>query len=377
MKTMMTIRPVFSFLFLLFPFLYPVCAQNPVEAAANLLNKPKDIVYDPVSRYTYISNYGGDAIVRMDSLGNQEFMLQGINSPMGLHLCNDTLIITSNSPSVITAIDVATNSILYEIPVTGAQYLAMMDMDPRTGLIYIVEQPGAVYKLNYREAWCSVFVPVSSGIFYGSQTLEVDTVNDRLLVFKWDPGYIRAVSLGDSTDVTNAVNQRLSQIQSSQRGPEGEIYVSSYINDAVYRYESNLTGYPSVLVSGLGHPSGIAYNPHHNTLFVCNYGSNSVSEIPLIPTLIRDPANPQMELSIYPNPADDKCTIMIPGKPQKEITLRITDHNGRHIQSLPVHYTRDNSTMKLITREMDNGAYTVQFMENYTPVASGRLMIVH
>ena len=34
---------------------------------SNLLNKPKDIVYDPVRKCTYISNYNGDNILKMDS----------------------------------------------------------------------------------------------------------------------------------------------------------------------------------------------------------------------------------------------------------------------------------------------------------------------
>jgi hypothetical protein len=354
-----------------------VSAQPTGEAEGGLLNKPKDIVYDQVRKCSYISNYQGDAIVRQDSSGNQEYMLQGINSPMGLHLLGDTLVISSNAPSKITLMNVMTFSIILEIPVPAAQFLSMMDRDPRTGLIYIVEQIGAIYKLNLQQSTCSLFVPASSGIAYGSQTLEVDTAGNRLLVFKWDPGFVKGVNLNDSTDIFNASSQYISQIQSSQKGPEGEIYVSSYNNNSVYIYDKYLSAAPSVIASGLIQPSGIAYNPHHHSLMVCNYGGNFISEIPLFPVNTDKFEEQAPILQVFPSPAGEQCMVTLRGLFQEKTTITLLNHLGIPVRSVARHVSGSVTRFSLCTGDLPQGAYIIICASGRHIPVSCPLIVIH
>jgi hypothetical protein len=61
-----------------------------------------------------------------------------------------------------------------------------MDADPRTNQVYIIEQEGGIIRLDYRMPLYSFFVPFNSGLAYGSQTLEVDTANNQVVVFQWN-----------------------------------------------------------------------------------------------------------------------------------------------------------------------------------------------
>ncbi len=79
MRTRFTFtRDLLLFTFLL-TFFGTTYAQQRSPDSPNLLNKPKDIAYDTLRKLCYISNNEGNAIVKMDSLRNQEYMLQGIN----------------------------------------------------------------------------------------------------------------------------------------------------------------------------------------------------------------------------------------------------------------------------------------------------------
>ncbi len=347
------------------------------DAVTGLLNKPKDIVYDLVRKCCYISNYQGDAIVRQDSLGNQEYLLQGINSPMGLHLLGDTLIISSNSPSKITLLNIVSGTVISELPVAGAQYLSMMDRDPRSGLIYVIDQIGAIYKLNIQQPACALFVSTNAGIAYGSQTLEVDTANNRLLVFKWDPGFIKGVNLSDSTDIFNASSQYISQIQSSQKGPEGEIYVSSYNNNSVYVYDKFLSVAPSIIASGLIQPSGIAYNPNHHSLMVCNYGGNIISEIPLIHTgTAKNCINPEA-FNVFPCPADQRCYIRFSGINTSNVRINIHDINGKIVRSYQWEFPGNENCFEIPTTDLRAGIYQISCICNDIALPVQSLFVIH
>jgi|GEM_PF-2329107 len=297
----------------------------------NFLNHPKDIVYDQVRHCFYITNNAGNNVVTMDSVGNFVELLDSIPNPMGLALFHDTLIISSSSPATITALDVTTGTMLYQLFIPEATYLSHMDADGRTSLVYIIEQQGGIIKLDYRHPCYSVFVPLSSGLMYGSQSVEVDTVNDRLLVFQWNSGPIKAVSLSDSLQITNAASQGISQVHASERVPEGDIYASRYYNNSIYRYNADLSGSPELIASGFNKPAGLAYHPESNSLYVCNYGNNTIAVVPLFPTGTQESPDALPAFEIFPNPATNKAFIEFRLDMPELIFLFVTDVSGREL----------------------------------------------
>jgi DNA-binding beta-propeller fold protein YncE len=346
-----------------------VCDSN------ELLNHPKDIVYDQVRHCFYITNYAGNNVVTMDSLGNFEEMLNSLPGPMGLALFNDTLIISSSSPATITAVNVTTGDILYQLTVPEATYLSHMDVDPRTNLVYIIEQQGGIIKLNYRLAKYTVFVPLYSGLAYGSQTIEVDTTNYRLLVFQWDPGYIKAINLADSTQVTNACNQGISQVHASESVPTGEIYVSRYYNNSIYRYEADLSESPVLIASGFCQPAGLTYNPDNNMLYVCNYGCNTIDMVPLFPTGYGDFPEPSQVYNIFPNPAKSAVSLEFDLKFAGELFIFVTDLQGRDVIRSNYMLPAGEHLLTLPIEILKPGTYLFTLKDELAAVLTKKLII--
>ncbi|MGA9116747.1 MAG: hypothetical protein WB626_08235 [Bacteroidota bacterium] len=277
-------------------------SQPPVIFSDPLLNSPEDIAYDARRDCFYITNYAGDTVVRMDTAGHCTMFLDSINSPMGVAVCGDTILVSSNSPSRLTALDADTRAVLFQVNVPQALHLAQIEADTTSGVAYIVEQRGMIIRLNYRAPSYSVFVPIGSGLAYGSQSSEVDTGGHLLYVFQWSAGSIMGVNLDDSTQVAAAAPAGISQITASLSGPRGEIYVSSWLGNAVYCYDPGLPGPPAGVASGFVQPTGLTYRPANHAVYVCNYGDNTIGMAllpapPPVPVLLDPPEGSLQEPS--------------------------------------------------------------------------------
>lgn len=259
-----------------------------------LLDHPEDIVYDSTRGCCYIACVDGDRIVRMDTSGVCSLALDSINSPMALALIGDTLLMTSNNPSTVTAMDLAGDSVLYRLPVPEALYLAQIEADPPNGVAYVVEQRGMILRVDYRIPTVTVLVPVGTGLVYGSQSSELEAGGGGLYVFSWPYGTIRRVDLADPSQITDAAPQVISQITASTSAHEGYA-ASSWLGHTVYRYPSGLTGAPVGISAGHVQPAGLIICEDIQALYVCNYGGNSIDRVSLLfpppPPVLLSPAD--------------------------------------------------------------------------------------
>jgi len=346
-----------------------ICDSN------ELLNHPKDIVYDQVRHCFYITNHAGNNVVTMDSLGNFEEMFNSLPGPMGLALFNDTLIISSSSPATITAVNVTTGDILYQLSVPEATYLSHMDADPRNNLVYIIEQQGGIIKLDYQLPFYTVFVPLNSELAYGSQTVEVDTTNNRLLVYQWNPGYIKAVNLADSTQITNACAQGISQVHASESIPNGETYVSRYYNNSIYCYEADLPASPVLIASGFCQPAGLAYNPDNNSLYICNYGCNTIDVVPLFPTGYDDFPEQSRACNVFPNPAKSIISIELNLKLTGDVFIAVTDLQGREVIQYSYSLMAGDQCITLPVEILSSGTYLITLKDRMETIITKKLII--
>ena len=345
-----------------------------VSNSTILLNHPKDIVYDQERHCFYITNNAGNNVVTMDSTGNLTLLVDSIPGPMGLALFNDTLIISSSSPATITAIKVTTGEILYQLPVPEATYLSHMDADPRTDQVYIIEQEGGIIRLDYRIPLYSFFVPLNSGLAYGSQTLEVDTANNQVVVFQWNNGYIKAVSLSDSTQITNLCLQGISQVHASERIPTGEIYVTRYYNNGIYRYNPDLSVDPELIASVACKPAGLTYNPEDHSLYVCNYGCNAIEVVPLIPAKTNEHWESSFRGVVFPNPATLKSSIEFSLSEPMVVSLVITDIQGRELKKSSHSLQTGDHSIELPVKNLFPGTYFITLKEKKNIICSEKLV---
>jgi len=322
---------------LLFPG--KVCSQS------NLLNNPEGICYYSPWKAWFVSNAEGDNVVKIDSLGNQFLFWEGINIAMGIEAIGDSLYISSNEPYRITCLSIPDSSLVYELPTTGVFAVGHMDYDPRHGHLYIINQHGGLMRVNIHTRSYQIYVPEGTGLADGSQAVVADTTIDRLFVFSWPLAYVRSVSMTDSTDIINLFNPGISQFIASSTDADGNIYVSSWATNRVYKYPPHLQGEAVVFSANHDQPAGMAYNPEEEVLAICNFGNNTVDFVSIV-TGIEDNTYPFVleKASIYPNPATTSVILEYRLKVTADIEIEILDQAGRvrfsdsHNNKLPGKY---------------------------------------
>ena len=249
------------------------------SSQTNLLNGPEGIAYYSASKSYFVSNATNGQIIKIDSLMEQSVFYQGFSVPMGVEVVGDSLFVASNDPSAVSCIDIINGELIGSMQITQSPSMAHMDIDKRTGFLYVMGQAGQVFKINTKMLTCNLYA--TSGIPNGSQTCTVDTANNCLDIFSWPTTFVRSVDLTDSTEVQNLVNPGFGQNIDCTQDSEGYIYVSSWQGNKINKFAPGCTSLPEVFKTGFNKPAGLIYNPDENLIAVCNYGGNSVDFIEL------------------------------------------------------------------------------------------------
>jgi hypothetical protein len=179
-----------------------------------------------------------------------------------------------------------------------------------------------------------------------------DERNNRLLVMS--EGSLNAPILSiniEDAAIYNVVFTGLHLTDGLAEGNEGNIYVSSWSSNAVYRYDTSFTNPPELISSSLQGPADIFFNKLHNILAVPNFNSNSVNFIPISPTDVDNESNQIHGYNLfqnYPNPFN----------PSTKIKYRI--ENPEHI-TLKVYNVLGHEVATLVNEEKTAGKYEVEF----------------
>ncbi|MBN1198208.1 MAG: hypothetical protein JXA23_02570 [Bacteroidales bacterium] len=306
-----------------------------LRSQVNLIDKPEGICYYEPQRAWYVTNVELGQVIRIDSLGNQSVFWDGINLAMGIEAIGDSLYISSNEPYRVSCLSIHDSALIYYLPTTGVYAVSHMDYDSRFGLLYIVNQYGGLMRVNVLNRSYQIFVPTGTGLANGSQTVIVDTIVNRLYVFSWPLAYVRSVSMTDSTDIINLFSPGITEFISSATDDEGNIYVSSWATNRVYKYPPHLIGSSEVFSVDHAKPSGLAYNPNDGVLAVCNYGDNTIDFIQLITGIDATYNDPGLfQFNIFPVPVVHHATITFDLKDSAPVHLTITNLARQNLYSL-------------------------------------------
>jgi len=343
--------------------LFTICLAlaNVVQSQTNLLKGPEGIAYHPESKSYFVSNATDGKIIRIDSLLNQSVHYEGLSVPMGVEILGDSLFVSSNDPSTVSCIDVYSGDLMDNVVIPGSMSMAHMDVDPRTGHLYVIGQQGRVYKINSQSLSYSTFV--GSGLPNGTQTCSVDTSNNCLYIFSWPVTKVRRVNLADPSDIQLLVYPGVGQQIDCTKDHEGNIYVSSWQGNKILQYLPGCTAVPQVLETGFNQPAGLYYNPDKHLIAVCNYGGNSIDFIELETT-----STPQLnyndnpDFKIFPNPFNSACTIEYYITDLINVKIEILDLQGRLVQTLQdqVH-SKGKYTVSLEGYTLQEGIYCCKF----------------
>ena len=204
-----------------------------------------------------------------------------------------------------------------------------------SGYLYITDVgAGKIYRVRISDHSDTTIV---SGITKPNGIL-FDAQNNRVLLCQFVPNApIKEIDL-DDLSVTTVVSTSFTNFDGLAIDGNGDIFVSCWGTNAVYRYD-NAFSLPAELVSsGNSGPADIFYNLQDNILAVPNYYSNRVDFIPFTPADV-DEIYGRMPLADnlsqnYPNPFNPSTTIQYKLPEGSNVSLKIYNLLGKEIVEL-------------------------------------------
>jgi hypothetical protein len=185
-------------------------------------------------------------------------------------IVDDTLYIT-NATQVIS-FNLVTNDLQRIYPITGSSDLNDITYD-NNGYFYITDSYGQkVYKLNMDDGTHSI---IASGIYWPNGIL-YDNVNDYLLMCSFGSNApIRSISL-DGLSISILISTPYTNLDGLTEDNNGNIYVSSWGSNAIYRYDRDFAQPPLLIADGLSGPADIYFDRVNNIVVIPNFNSNTV-----------------------------------------------------------------------------------------------------
>ena len=140
----------------------------------------------------------------------------------------------------------------------------------------------------------------------------------------------------------------------------GNIYVSCWGDNAIYRYDNTFSLPAELISSGHNGPADIFYNQLNNILAIPNFYSNEVDFIPITPIGVNE-GNIHMPSSFvlwqnYPNPFNPSTRINYSVPHNSFIQIKLFDILG-------------NEVAILVSEEKQTGDYSISF--NASGLSSG------
>lgn len=259
---------IFSFLVIILPSLL---------FSQNLLNGPECVSFDSDFNRYLVTNYNGGNIVAIDSAGNQSYFKTGLTHCLGNVIYNGVIYVSIGAS--VRGFDLVTTEQVFNQPLSGAQQpdgIAAYD-----GILYVADfhysTADKIFKIDLASNTAWVFA--MTGLTNGIQDLLVDAENNRLIVAAfYNNSPIQAVSLIDSS-VTNILTATVGNFDGIARDNENRYYLSTWTDDAVYRYDADFTNPPELFAGGFNGPSNLSVNLRDNILAVPSFDGDRVDYI--------------------------------------------------------------------------------------------------
>ena len=248
------------------------------NARSQLLNQPESIEYDPIEDRYLISNYGDGTIVTFDENGEQEYLYTGLGQCVGLHIVNGILFV-NRAADGLNGYDLETGDLVIELTIPGMNFFNDITSDG-SEYLYITDwyQTNCkIYKISLEDYSYSTYVPggysYTNGILYDGRRNRIITVG--YIQNNFSRNYIITFDLDDPSQV-NLYDPGVQAFDGLSIDNEGNIYVSAWLEDAVYRFMGgDLDSSAELVAPGLLDPADIFYDTRNNVLCIPNFSSNT------------------------------------------------------------------------------------------------------
>jgi hypothetical protein len=346
-----------------------------------LFNGPETIAYDEENNQYFVGNATDGKLLIIDSLNAVTVFKDNIGADvlMDLLIVGDSLFISANDPASLTCLDKNTGATIYQIILEDiADACSQMVYDSRTENIYIAEQYGKILKADINTQNYHIFA--SAGVPSGTTTVEIDTSENRLILFSWSSSYSKYLNLDDSTDIYNGPSIGTLQNTGSMMDNEGYIYVSSWVEHEVIRaHVDSLDNAQVFCDESLFSPVGITQNANTNTIAISNYGNNTVSFI-CDPDTITGIGHQLLEQNIYMNliytPGSKELVVNFDAPKPDHYHINVYDVSGRiHISKAMEAAYAGPTSFRISIAGLREGIYLVQMRGSEMQLGAGKIHI--
>lgn len=304
---------------------------------AQYLNGPESVTYDATNGRYLISNVLTGNIVQITDEGDTSYFDTSLTRTLGMTIVDDFLFVADIGGLV--KFDLTTDEKISSIYIAGMYELNDVTADT-SGYLYITDSSaGRIFRMRISD---SSYETIASGLAIPNGIL-FDAPNNRVLFCQFVYNApIKAIDL-DDLSITTVLSSSFRNFDGLAADGAGNIYVSCWGTNSIYRYDSAFSQPAELVSSGHNGPADIFYNLEDDILAVPNYYANVVDFLPIAPTGVEDetPARMPRAFSLsqnYPNPFNPTTTISfdIPGTPggKQKVSITISDIRGRQVVRL-------------------------------------------
>lgn len=323
----------------IFVFLITLLFSTPGNAQ---LNKPNATAYNHYNDLYYITNYLGQSVVKMDRFGNKSYFVQNLTAPNNILFADFPfgpafIVLDSTQAKVF---DTAGNSIS-TVSISNAMKLQDLVYDSANKAVYTTDVlRGVIYKTTFGAApyyspTTSVWV---SGVSRPSNIILQLKQNRILFVQDTLNANLMAVDL-TSASVTVLRNTGLSNLSGLAQDSEGNYYISSQYEKAIYQWNQYLTGSPKKVV-GEPKPGDITVNSAKDEWVYCCIlcGTVYVSRLHTFGPASEIMGCPGDSLDVYKNPLVKQLGTFADGN---QFILELSSASGNFDSSMVLTVVTD------------------------------------
>lgn len=235
------------------------------------IQTPESVAYDETNKSYYVSCVGVGEVYRVEHNEKPALFVRGLSTPRGLLLEQDTLFAaTGNSLTLIPTKDA---SLRKTILIPGSQMLNDICSDMQNHL-YITDTFGnKIYRYDRLSGGitvlCDSLLDKPNGIYF-------DNLLSRLVVVSFKSNApIQAVDPLNGL-VTTILPNAGDNLDGISRDNEGNWYVSSWKDEAVYRFKPDFSGKKKSIARHLNAPADISYVSSIHSLMIPLLEGNKV-----------------------------------------------------------------------------------------------------